>query len=374
MWGLTHQQEPHLHGQLQTPQQQLSQPDVSHWRGYHRGPVGAVACLPHRNQIASAGADAYVKLWSTSGNLLAVVRLGWQPCALEVNEVALIVGGSAGHIQILVLLTDEQTASAASRPTEVERQESVTPSQGSSEVASAAVAYAHWFDARSPKAIASGGGNGEGGAGAGMWGLASEHPDAFAAFVPPLRQVTMADLQHQQQPPLHEEQLASSVSGGILGGEGADESSVAGEATAAGSGRASSFNMQAAVKGAQRNAAEEQVASAAAEEEGKKAQLRAMGEGLGVARTRTPVQLDSATAATMGRKCANPSCMQREGLLALKQQHLSGNGGGGFKRCGACKSTFYCSAHCQVRGLDMSGIGWGLAVGWVMVRRGAQAT
>lgn len=71
-----------------------------------------------------------------------------------------------------------------------------------------------------------------------------------------------------------------------------------------------------------------------------------------MARSRGAVQLDSATAA-LGRKCSNPSCLQREGVAELRAAGRGGGGGGAagggaaFKRCGACKSVVYCSAHCQ---------------------------
>ncbi|EFJ50695.1 hypothetical protein VOLCADRAFT_103774 [Volvox carteri f. nagariensis] len=370
VWGLTQSQDTEVGGGAASQQQeQHSVPDVSHWRGYHRGAVGAVACLPYRGgQVASAGADGCVRLWSPRGELLAVARLGWQVTALAVNEMALVVGGAEGQIQILVLLTDEQAATATSRPTEAERREAQTPptATGDSPAQGSVVAqYAYWFDARSPKARSGSRSGGES-ASAGLWGLASEHPDAFAAFVPPRRQVTVADLQQQRSPM---GQVGSSGGGGGGGGSTAAEGAAGasdGGTTAAvtnGScggggvpGTASSFNMQAALKGAQRSAVEQAAAQAAEEEAAKRAQLRAMGEGPGVARSRGPVQLESATSATMGRKCANPSCLQREGLLALRQrqqqQGTAGGGGGGngngvFKRCGACKSAFYCSAHCQ---------------------------
>ncbi len=96
-----------------------------------------------------------------------------------------------------------------------------------------------------------------------------------------------------------------------------------------------------------------QAAAERAEEAAKRQQLRAMGEGPGVARSRAAVALAGATEA-LGRKCSNPSCLQREGLMALKggQGAGQGQGAGSFKRCGACKSVAYCSAHCQV------GEGW----------------
>ncbi|GIL70094.1 hypothetical protein Vretifemale_934 [Volvox reticuliferus] len=366
VWGL-------LQGQAQGPaqlQQQQQQQVVSHWRGYHCGAVGAVACLPHRSQIASAGADSCVKLWAMAGTLLSVTRLGWQPTALGINELALIVGGAAGQIQIIVLLTEEHAA--ASRPTEADQLEAQTPplAEARAVAEGSVIQYAYWFDARSAKAAAaaaSGGGDGGGGGAAPgvLWGLASEHPDAFSAFVPPRRQVTMSELQRS---PMGQTGGSSSSgnAGGAAGGQGgfgpgtgaADEASGAGSSSSSGGGaaggcdgKASSFNMQAALKGAQRRAAD-QAAAQAAEEEAKRAQLRAMGEGPGVARSRGAVQLESATAATMGRKCANPSCLQREGLLALQQRHHhhqppGGAAAAGFKRCGACKSVFYCSAHCQ---------------------------
>ncbi|GLI58996.1 hypothetical protein VaNZ11_000819 [Volvox africanus] len=364
VWGLLVQgQTP---GPAQHQQQQQQQPEeVSHWRGYHRGAVGAVACLPHRSLIASAGADSCVKLWSMTGTLVAVTRLGWQPTALGINELALIVGGAAGQIQILVLLTEERAAS--SRPTDADQLEARTPpplatatatSQGS------VMPYAYWFDARSSKeaaaAAGSSNGGGSGGAATGMWGLASAYPDAFSAFVPPRRPLALSDL---QRVPMG--QSDGSSTGGAAGSQGGFSAATDAADAASGSGsggggadggKASSFNMQAALKGAQRNAAA-QAAAQAAEGEARRSQLRAMGEGPGVARSGAAVQLESATAVTMGRKCANPSCLQREGLLALQQRHhhnhnhnhneTGGPAAGGFKRCGACKSVFYCSTHCQ---------------------------
>ncbi len=77
MWGVLHSYQPHS---PQSPPSAAA-PETSTWRGYHRGAVGAVACLPHRpgGQLASAGADGTVKLWAMGGGqLLAVARLGWQ--------------------------------------------------------------------------------------------------------------------------------------------------------------------------------------------------------------------------------------------------------------------------------------------------------
>ncbi|GIL47670.1 hypothetical protein Vafri_4431 [Volvox africanus] len=362
VWGLLLQGQTSGPPHQQQPQQQQEGEEVSHWRGYHGGAVGAVACLPHRGQIASAGADSCVKLWSMTGTLLAVTRLGWQPTALGINELALVVGGAAGQIQILLLLTEEHAA--GSRPTEADQLESRTPPLATATATATAASqgsvmpYAYWFDARSPKesAAASSNGDGSGGVTTGKWGLAAAYPDAFSAFMPPRRPVALTDLQKGPVGQLGGSSNSSST-GGATGSQGG-LSSATGAADAAGGGgggagggKASSFNMQAALKGAQRNAAAQ-----AAEEEAKRAQLRAMGEGPGVARTRGAVQLESATAATMGRKCANPSCFQREGLLALQQRHHNHDhdhnqagsaAAGGFKRCGACKSVVYCSTHCQ---------------------------
>lgn len=77
VWGALHSYQPPPPSSSSAP----SAPETSHWRGYHRGAVGAVACLPHRpgGQLASAGADGCVKLWAIGGGqLLAVARLGWQ--------------------------------------------------------------------------------------------------------------------------------------------------------------------------------------------------------------------------------------------------------------------------------------------------------
>ncbi|KAG2445917.1 hypothetical protein HXX76_000520 [Chlamydomonas incerta] len=351
VWGVLHSYQP------PPPSAAPAAPETSHWRGYHRGAVGAVACLPHRpgGQLASAGADGCVKLWAMgSGQLLAVARLGWQVTSLAVNEVALVAGGAEGQVQVLVLVSEEQAAAGhSSRPTEQERAEAATaPGSGS---AAGVTQYNYWFDARSPKQVAAAGGSGAGGGGAGVCGRAAEYPDAFAAFVPPRKQLTAADL--------HQQQSSSSNGGGDGdrgvadgGGSGAsasEEEVESAEAEGAADPKASSFNMKAAIKGAQRSAAD-QAAAAEAEEAAKRAQLRAMGEAAGVARSRGAVQLDSATAA-LGRKCSNPSCLQREGVAELRAAGRGGGGsgagagGGGaaFKRCGACKSVVYCSAHCQ---------------------------
>ncbi|KAG2452482.1 hypothetical protein HYH02_002721 [Chlamydomonas schloesseri] len=368
VWGVLHSYQP------QSPPS-ASAPETSTWRGYHRGAVGAVACLPHRpgGQLASAGADGAVKLWAMGGGqLLAVARLGWQVTSLAVNEVALVAGGTEGQVQVLVLVSEEQAAAGhSSRPTQQELAEAAMPPPASASSSPAVAQYEYWFDARSPKqAAAAAGGAGSGGGGAGVCGRAEEYTDAFAAFVPPRKQLTAADLQQQQQHHSNSSNgntdsdrgAADDGGGGAGGGGGGGASgSVEAEMAAAeglGAGgdskAASSFNMRAAIKGAQRSAADE-AAAAEAEEAAKRAQLRAMGEAPGVARSRGAVQLDSATAA-LGRKCCNPSCLQREGVAELRAAGRGGGAGGGaggagagaaFKRCGACKSVVYCSAHCQ---------------------------
>jgi len=63
----------------------------------------------------------------------------------------------------------------------------------------------------------------------------------------------------------------------------------------------------------------------------RKLQQQQMGESVGVARSGA-VQLETAL---QGRKCDNASCLAREGIAGMV-----------FKRCGACRSAFYCS---QVR-------------------------
>lgn len=72
-----------------------------------------------------------------------------------------------------------------------------------------------------------------------------------------------------------------------------------------------------------------------------------MGEGAGVARNSVLVHPEGSTAVLLGRRCDNANCLQREGVAALAS---AAGGQGQFKRCGACKSVLYCSAHCQVRG------------------------
>ncbi|KXZ55983.1 hypothetical protein GPECTOR_2g1535 [Gonium pectorale] len=338
VWGLLQGYGP----QPQPPPPDAAQrdPPVSHWRGYHAGAVGAVACLPHRGQIASGGADGCVKLWSSTGQLLSIARLGWQVTSMALNELALVVGGAEGQLQLLLLLApgeDSATAAAvaAARPTEADRAAAAAPTP-----VDARAEYDYWFDARSPKAASSGS--------AGSCGRAAEQPEAFAAFVTPRRHVTAADLQPQPGGGGASAGDAGASSGSSSGPDSGSSGGPAGEAGAApgggaASGRASGFNMQAALKGAHRNAAD-QAAAQAAEEEARRAQLRAMGENPGVARSRAAVQLEGATAA-LGRKCSNPSCLQREGVAALQQG--GGGAGAGFKRCGACKSVLYCSAHCQ---------------------------
>lgn len=69
--------------------------------------------------------------------------------------------------------------------------------------------------------------------------------------------------------------------------------------------------------------------------EARKIAQQGMGEDKGVARS-GDVFLDSSTA-SVGPKCDNTSCLQREGLGGVK-----------FKRCGGCKKMYYCSQHCQV--------------------------
>lgn len=59
-------------------------------------------------------------------------------------------------------------------------------------------------------------------------------------------------------------------------------------------------------------------------------------DGPGVAR-KTRVILESDTLAE-GRQCDNSNCLVVEGV---------GKAGQAFKRCGQCKSRWYCSAHCQ---------------------------
>lgn len=234
----------------------LQPPELGHWRGHHSGAVGAVALVPSYRgggAVASAGADGSVQLWSRSvGELLAVCRMGWQPCALAVNAVALVVGGAEGQVQILVWMPGDagddaseagRRLMAGCRPSEEDRKMARTP-VGARGGGHSAVGYEYWFDARSKAARTGGGGE------AGAWGRAAEYPDAFAAFVPPRRELTAEDLMQQQQQGSGGSGQAGAGAGGGAG-HGAGGAGTEGSAASA-----SSFNMAAALKGAQRSAAD----------------------------------------------------------------------------------------------------------------------
>ncbi|GAX74385.1 hypothetical protein CEUSTIGMA_g1833.t1 [Chlamydomonas eustigma] len=269
------------------------------WLRWHGGAVGAVKVMPERMQVISGGADGEVKLWIEDGSLLWRLKLGLQVSALAVGSIFAVAGGAAGEVQLMVLMSEEDSkqhitmsgsgSGCSGLPPSKEDMEACNAQPTASDVKQ----YTWYFDSRLSKAAA---GADAAVGGKGVAGAVADHPDQYRCFAGPERvPVTSDDL------------LAAS-------------------AAASSSGGASQQQLTPEER-------ERKVAELA--EEKRRQQLAQMGEDRGVARSSGVVSLESNTS-RMGRKCDSNSCLNREGL-----------GKDPFKRCGACKSVWYCSQHCQ---------------------------
>lgn len=283
------------------------------WTGWHGGAVGAAACLPRRQQVVSGGADGSIKLWTSAGDLLAVHDVGFQVTSLAAGDVHVLVGGSKGELQMLVLAAagEDGAAGGSGAASAATAQQKAAAAEAPQQPVRA---YDVYFDSRQVSAVSSS----SSAAAATVpkaCGRADQHPDAFAQFVPPRQWITP--------------ERGTSV---------APAATTTSE-VAAGS-KGSTFNPRAALKGAAGGDGDASSGSGGGggddkdSIEARRQQQRAMGEDAGVAR-RPEVTLESNTSA-VGRKCDNPSCLNRWGLGGLE-----------FKRCGACRQAFYCSQHCQ---------------------------
>ena len=262
------------------------------WVGHHGGEVGHVAVCPKDGRFISAGADGVVKLWTEEGALVCECRLEFQITGMHVRDAFVLLGGDSGELEVLSTANVDGASGDAA--------DEVSGSSASiEEVEGDVVPYSYSFDARAV---------------GGPSGKASDHTDFFEEFFPSWPDITASDKDSRPD--------AAAPTGATAP---ADSSSGHGSAEERDEG--SSFNAAKALEGASPSA--EPVGKSDAEALDERA--KQAGDAPGVAR-KGEVRLNSSS---KGRKCDNRTCLQHE------------TGNTKFKRCGSCKRTLYCSAHCQ---------------------------
>eukprot|EP00798_Chlamydomonas_sp_ICE-L_P028054 gene28054-31155_t len=279
---------------------------VSGWLRFHAGAVGAVKIVGQGSQAVSGSTDKTVRLWSLDGGAqLAKFDIGFQVTALSAGDVFAVVGGNRGEVQLVVLAPEGGKQGVDKELEQFDEAPKKKPTE-----------YAIYFDSRPDADCLKQGG--------GAQGASTDHQAAFDSFVPSISPISAETL------------LSHAAEAAKEGGEGSDKGG------SGKGGKGSGFNSNAALKGAKATAREQksetELAGEAKQkqelaEEAKQKQLKQMGES-GVARA-SHVELESSSA-RVGRKCDNGNCLVREGLGVTQ-----------FKRCGACRLVFYCSAHCQ---------------------------